>query len=169
MKWSALFFLPVLVFGLCLSGCLGYRAGSPLPASIQTVSLSILNETDEPSIEVQVMRSLRAELQQDGRLEVRSQSDADVVLSVRLVRYSLAPLVFDPERGTLPRQYRLTLTADAVLYDAATGAVLSESAALKGDAEFFYDSDLTTAKAGALPAAADDLARKLVSTSVTAW
>jgi outer membrane lipopolysaccharide assembly protein LptE/RlpB len=167
MKSSTVLLLPV--FALILSGCMGYRTGSTLPESIQTVSLSIVNETDEPSIEVQVMRSLRAELQQDGRLEVRSQNDADAVLNVKLTRYTLSPLAYDRVRGTLAREYRLTLTAAVVLYDAKTGAVILESPVLKGDSEFPYAEDLTTAKLGALPAAADDLARKVVSTTVTAW
>ncbi|GEM_PF-427325 len=167
MKFAKSLLLPALA--LLFAGCMGYRTGSTLPESIQTVSLSIVNETDEPSIEVQVMRSLRAELQQDGRLEVRSQSDADAVLSVKLTRYTLTPLAYDRERGTLAREYRLTLTASVVLYDAKTGSVILESPILTGDSEFPYADDLTTAKLGALPAAADDLARKVVSTTVTAW
>lgn len=167
MKSAKLLLFPALA--LMLSGCAGYRVGSTLPESIRTVSLSIVNETDEPSIEVQVMHSLRAGLQQDGRLDVCSQNDADAVLNVKLTRYSLIPLAYDRVRGTLAREYRLTLTASAVLYDTKTGAVILESPVLKGDSEFPYADDLTTAKLGALPAAADDLARKVVSTTVTAW
>jgi outer membrane lipopolysaccharide assembly protein LptE/RlpB len=167
MKFAKLLLFPALV--LMLSGCAGYRVGSPLPASVQTVSLTIVNKTDEPSIEVQVMKALRAELQMDGRLEVRSQNDADAVLSVTLTKYELSPLAYDQKRGTLASEYRVVLTGTAVLYDAGTGDVILETPVVLGESEFPYASDLTTAKLGALPGAADDLARKVVSATVTAW
>lgn len=167
MKLAKLLLFPVL--GLILSGCTGYRVGSTLPESIQTVSLTIVNETDEPSIEVQVMKALRSELQMDGRLAIRSQSEADAVLSVTLTSYYLSPMAYDRERGTLAREYRMILNGRAVLYDADTGDVIMETPRVAGRADFPYVADLTTAKLGALPDAADDLARKVVSATVTTW
>ncbi|MDK2857284.1 MAG: hypothetical protein PWQ29_519 [Verrucomicrobiota bacterium] len=152
-----------------LPGCAGYRVGSSLPEAIQTVSLSIINQSDEPSIEVQVMKSLRAELQMDGRLAVRSPGEADAVLKVILTGYRLTPLAYDTVEGDLAREYRIVISAKAVLSDAATGDVILEVPSVVGDSEFPYASDLTTAKLGGLPEAADDLARKVVSMTVTAW
>ncbi|MGE4490290.1 MAG: LPS assembly lipoprotein LptE, partial [Kiritimatiellales bacterium] len=108
MKFSKRCLLPVLA--LILSGCAGYRVGSSLPESIQSVSIAVENKTDEPSVEVQVMKSLRAELQMDGRLDVRPQSDADAILTVTLNRYQLTPVAFDHKQGSLAREYRVTLS-----------------------------------------------------------
>jgi len=162
-------FLLFLVFALMMSGCTGYRVGSSLDPSIRTVSLSIINKTDEPSIEVAVEKALRAELQMDGRLEVRSQNEADAKLTVTLKNFELDPLAFGYKEGSMAREYRMTMVASAVLSDAESNEVILENPAVRGEAEFPYDADLTSAKRGALPKAAGDLARKVVSTVVTAW
>lgn len=168
MKTAKLLILPVLIF--LTAGCTGYRTGSTLPESVQTVSLKVLNETDEPSIEVEVMKALRAELQMDGRLEVLSEDkDVDSVLRVTLTSYYLTPLAYDKERGTLAREYRMSLNGRAVLFDAESGDVIMETPGLRGWADFPYVADLTTAKLGALPKAAGDLARKVVSMTVMSW
>jgi len=167
MKTAKLLLFPALA--LMLSGCAGYRVGSTLDKSIQTVSLSIINKTDEPSIEVAVMKALRSELQMDGRLKIRSKKDADAALTVTLTSYSLNPLAYDHTRGTLVREYRMVVTGNAVLSNSETDDVILETPVVNGEADFPYTADLTTAKLGALPGAADDLARKVVSTVVTAW
>ena len=154
---------------LLFAGCAGYRVGSTLPESIQTVSLLVKNQTDEPSIEVAVMKALRAELQMDGRLEVVSPGESDTVLKLTLTQYHLNPIAYDRREGTLAREYRAVISGSLVFYDANTDEVIVESPGLLGETEFEYAADLTSAKLGALPEAAADLARKAVSISVMAW
>jgi len=161
--------LPLLALALLFAGCAGYQYRSNLPESIQTVSLTVENKSGEPSIEVQTMKSLRAEVQMDGRLALRSQSDADAVLKVKLTNYKLNALAYDREHGTLAREYRVVLIASAVLYDAKTGDVLREIPSVVGDSEFPYAGDLTSGKRAARPGAADDLARKVISMTIAAW
>jgi hypothetical protein len=167
MKISTILLLPLL--GLVFTGCSGYRVGSTLPENVQSVSLRVVNRTDEPSIEVAVMKALRAELQMDGRLRIVSPGDEDAVLSVTLHQYNLDALSFDRRKGSLAREYRMVLTASSVLSNAESGDVILENPELLGEAEFPYASDLTTAKLGILPDAAADLARKVVSLVTTAW
>ena len=161
--------ISLLALSFLFSGCTGYQLGSNLPKSIQTVSLTIENQTEEPSIEVQTMTSMRAEVQMDGRLVLRSESDADAVLKVTLTDYQLRALAYDREHGTLAREYRVTLRASAVLYDAETGDVIREIPSVMGESEFPYAADLTSGKRAALPTAADDLARKVISMTIAAW
>jgi outer membrane lipopolysaccharide assembly protein LptE/RlpB len=167
MKFSKILLFPALA--LMLSGCAGYRVGSTLDPSIRTVSLSIINETDEPSIEVAVMKALRAELQLDGRLEVRSQDEADAMLTVRLSGFDLQALAYNRRQGTRAEEYRMTLSGSVVLSNAETDEVIFENPKVQGEGDFPYAADLTTTKRGVLPEAAQDLARKVVSTVVTAW
>ncbi|MFA7257751.1 MAG: LPS assembly lipoprotein LptE [Kiritimatiellales bacterium] len=167
MKFAKPFLFSVIA--LMLSGCAGYRVGSTLDPSIKTVSLSVINKTDEPSIEVAVMKALRAELQMDGRLEVRSQDVADAVLTVTLTRFNLESLAYNRQQGSLAEEYRMTMAGSAVLSKAETDEVVLENPRVEGEAEFPYMADLTTAKRAAMPGAAGDLARKVVSTLVTAW
>jgi len=161
--------LPLLALSLLFTGCAGYQLGSNLPESIQTVSLSVENKTEEPSIEVQTMKSMRAEVQMDGRLALRSENEADAVLKVTLTEYDIKALAYHREHGTRAEEYRVTLTASAVLYDAKTGDVLREIPRVRGESEFPYAVDLTSGKRAALPSAADDLARKVVSMTIAAW
>ena len=161
--------LSLLALSLLFVGCTGYQLGSNLPESIQAVHITVENKTEEPSIEVEAMKSLRAEVQMDGRLVLRSEDEADAVLKVSLTRYNINALSYDEDHGTLAREYRVTLTATAVLSDAKTGEVLREIPSVVGDTEFQYESDLTSGKRAALSAAADDLARKVVSMTIAAW
>ncbi len=161
--------LPLLALSLLFAGCTGYQLGSNLPESIQTVSLTVENQTEEPSIEVQTMKSMRAEVQVDGRLALRSENEADAVLKVTLTEYDIKALAYDQEHGTLAREYRVTLSALAVLYDAQTGDVLREIPHVGGETDFQHENDLTSGKRAALSAAADDLARKVVSMTIAAW
>ena len=167
MKSAKFLLFPVLA--LVLSSCAGYRVGSPLDKSIRTVSLTIVNKTSEPSIEVAVQKALRAELQMDGRLEVRSKDEADVALSVTLTDFNLTPLAYVRNQGSRADEYRMTITAKAVLSDAETSEVISETPVVSGEADFRYIADLTSTKRAGLPKTANDLARKVVSSTVTAW
>lgn len=167
MKSAKFLLFPVLA--LILSSCAGYHVGSTLPKSVKTVYLEIENKTDEPSIEVAVQKALRAELQMDGRLEVRPKDVADAVLSVTLTGFSLDPLSYVRNQGALVAEYRMTLTAKAVLSDAQTGEVILENPVVLGEAEFPYAADLTSTKRSGMPKAANDLANKVVSATVTSW
>ena len=167
MKFAKILLISAL--SLIFAGCAGYQVGSTLPENIQTVSLSIINQTEEPSIEVAVMKALRAEVQMDGRLRLVSPGEADAVLKVTLNNFKLDAIAFDRRRGSLAREYRMVLRASSVLYFTDSGEVVLESPELLGESEFPYAADLTTAKLGALPGASADLARKVVSLVTTAW
>jgi alpha-D-ribose 1-methylphosphonate 5-triphosphate synthase subunit PhnI len=167
MKVAKFLLFPLLA--LALSGCAGYRLGSALPAEIRTVSLEVINKTEEPSIEVAVKKALLAELQMDGRLEVRLADEADADLTVTLTGYELSPTAFNRKQGTLAEEYLVTLRASAVLRDAESGEVILEAPLLEGDADFPFSHDLTSAKRQALPAASADLARKTVALTAVGW
>lgn len=175
MKSAKLLLFPI--FALILSGCAGYHVGSTLDPAIKTVSLSVVNATAdskdgfgfEPSIEVAVMKALRAELQMDGRLQVCSAEQADSVLTVRLTRFNLDPLAYDRRHGSFAEEYRATITASVVFSKAETGEVIHENPSVTGDSEFAFESDLTSAKSSAIRAASTDLARKAVNLTVNGW
>ena len=78
-------------------------------------------------------------------------------------------LAFHHKQDSLAQEYRMTMTGSAVLSDAETGKVILENPAVFGESEFPYGADLTSAKRAALPEAAGDLARKVVSMVVTSW
>lgn len=153
---------------VALAGCAGYQLGSTLPDDVQTVSLHVVNNTEEPQIEVAVMKALGAEIQMDGRLKLCSENEADSILTVTLNDFDLHALAFDSRRGSLVREYRIAISASSVL-TRKDGEVVVETPEILGESEFEYNNDLTSSKRGALPSAAADLARKAVSLVTTAW
>jgi len=167
MNFTKFFLLPAVI--AVLAGCSGYQLGSTLPEDVQSVFLRVVNNTDEPSIEVAVMKALRAEVQMDGRLKLRSENKADLMLEVTLNGYQLGALSYDRRRGSMAREYRTVLRASSVLTRSETGDVILENPTLVGDADFTYDDDLTSAKLRILSKASEDLARKVVSRVTTAW
>ena len=172
-----------LAFPLVFVGCTGYQLGSTLPEGVESVCIQIVNDTDEPSIEVEVMKSIRSEILMDGSLRLASEATADAILHIKLNHFSLVALAFDRARGELAEEYRMLIYASFILYDAAEDenanadegdeeeeiVVILQSPSLRGEAEFPYASDLTTAKLGSLPIAADDLARQIISMVTSAW
>ncbi len=105
----------------------------------------------------------------DGRLEVRSKAEADAMLTVTLTRFDLNALAYNRRQDSLAAEYRMMLYGSAVLARAGTDEVILENPNLHGEVEFPYVADLTSSKRSGLPGAAHDLARKVVSTLVTAW
>jgi len=169
MGMKSLNLIVISFFVLLLAGCAGYRVGSTLPENIQDVRLSVVNQTDEPSIEVAVMKALRVEVQRDGRLKIASPGEEDAVLNVTLNQYDLKALAFNRRQGSDAEEYRMILSASSVLSNVQSGEVIVENPELLGESEFAYAADLTSAKLSALPDAAGDLARKVISLVTTAW
>ncbi|MBP7568681.1 MAG: LptE family protein [Acidobacteria bacterium] len=154
-----------------LPGCVGYQLGSMLPPDIKTVYVeSFVNQTDEPLIEVEATRAAVSEIQRDGSLRiVRNAAEADSVLRVALVGYSLSPIAYQKDRATATEEYKLVMTASVLLTRRASGAVVVEAPRVSGETTFILAGDLTTSKNAALPAAAQELGRRIVASLVEAW
>lgn len=154
---------------LLLTGCAGYRLGSSLPPGIDVVHVPVfVNETDEPRLEVLTTQATIAEFQRDGTLSVGDTDRADVTLEVRLTGFSLDPLRFDRDALTSAEEYRMTIRADIRLTDIRTGAVLVTSR-VNGEADFVLTGDLSSAKRANVPAAAADLAARIVRAAIEFW
>ena len=148
---------------LLLAGCMGYQLGGSALEGVDTVHVAaVVNQTAEPAIELQVSQALRKRIQFDGRLKlVNSPADADAVIETDLTEYRLTPIAFRTDLKTTPEQYRIRIGARATLTDTRSGEVLSESST-HGETRFRFESDLTTSKRTALPAAAEELAKFMV-------
>lgn len=158
----------ILALGL-LTSCAGYRLGSSLPAGIEVVHVPLfVNQTDEPLLEIITTQETIAEFQRDGTLSVGERDRADVALAVQLTSFSLDPLRFDRDAATTAEEYRLTLRANLRLTDLRTGEVLA-SGRVNGDTDFVLTGDLSSAKRAHLPAAAEDLAARIVRASIEFW
>lgn len=156
---------------LLCAGCTTYQLGSMLPADVRTVYVEpVVNRTEEPLIEVEVMRNVTAELQRDGSLRVVGDAKAaDAILRIVLTGYKLQPLAYEADRAVAAEEYKLVLQAAASLQRAQTGALVVELPRVSGESTFVVAGDMTTSKASALPEAVRDLARQIVAGLVEAW
>jgi hypothetical protein len=153
-----------------LAGCATYRLGSSLPPGIRSVAVPMfVNRTAKPELAAEAVNATVQEFQRDGSLRVAATDAADAVLEVVLTGYRLSPVRYEDERRTTAQEYRITLTADAVLRQRTTGAVVFEGRNLAEDTTFEAAGDLLSAERAALPAAARNLARDIVERALATW
>jgi len=158
------------VAALLLNGCLGYQLGGTAPAGIKSVYLApVINKTLEPAIETEVNKALRQRIQFDGRLRLENAGNADAVMEVVLTDYDIHAISYDKDKSSRAREYRLKITADAVLKKSGTGEVISRIHDVYGEGTFSLTSGLTNAKRNVLPAAVSDLARFLLDGLLESW
>jgi hypothetical protein len=159
-----------IAIALLLAGCMGYQLGGGKPAGIETVSMApVINQTAEPAIELQVTHALRDRIQFDGRLKLVDAGDfADGIIEVHLTRYEMTPIAYRGDKTTMPQVYRLRITGKAALRRSDTGNIIATSETY-GEATFPFQSDLTSAKRDALPAAATEIAKFMVDDLIEQW
>jgi len=167
---SSLVFIPAFLLAALLPGCAGYRLGSMLPANVKSVHVRIAtNSTEEPDLETAVTQAVLARLQTDGSLKVVGEAEADSLLSIDIRDFILEPLRYEGDNRARPNEYRMILRANLELVRASDATILVRSGGTEGKATFDFTGDLTTAKRTALPSAAEDLARGIVSSVTEAW
>lgn len=158
---------------LCLvlfSGCVGYQLGTMLPRGIDSVFIpTIVNRSDEPLVETELTRAVVEATQREGSLRIAPREQADAELEVVLNDYRLEPVGYQDRRDSSADEYRVVLEASVVMRRRSDGLVLAQSPRVSGDTSFYFAGDLASAKRMALPAAAEDLAQRIIETVVEAW
>jgi NAD-dependent DNA ligase len=158
-----------LALALSLAGCV-YQLGSSLPPNLKTVYVpAFVNQCGEPQVENETTQDTIAEFQRDGSLEiVPSAKEADLVVEATLSSYKLEPLRYEKDQPKTTKEYRLRLGASITVTQTKTKTVLAKRS-VAGEATFLVAGDLTSSKRTALPAAARDLAHKIVQSVTEAW
>lgn len=156
--------------GLLLStGCANYRLGSTLPAHLESIAVpTFANTSGEPQIESMVTRAVLQDFQRDGTLSIANADKADIVLNGTVVGYSLEPVRYERDNPKAAQEYRLVLRAAIQGIERSTGKMIIDTA-VEGDTTFRAVGDITTAKRGALPGAARDLAHEITNAVLSAW
>lgn len=151
------------------TGCMGYRLGSTLPSDIKSVYVPpFMNKTAEPELESETTQAAIREFQKDGTLTIETKDRASATLEVTLLKYELAPVRYDQNDIKKANEYRMTITAESVFRKSASGKVLMKTT-ITGETTLPAGTDLPTAKTAALPAAAQDLGRRIVQAVVETW
>ena len=151
-------------------GLLGYRLGTTLPPDIRSVHVpAFVNATREPQLEAETTRATIAELQRDGTLRIATADEADAVLTVTLTAVTEETLRFRRDRADTGEEFRLRIEGVASLTKRATGERVVADQPVAGRATFEFVGDMAASRQAALPDAARDLARSIVSALVEHW
>lgn len=155
---------------VAMTGCVGYKLGSNLPADVGSVYVPVfVNETDEPGLEAVTTSAAIQEIQKDGSLKVAPEAEASCVLQVKLRSYKLIPVRYRRDQTTTAQEYRLEIGADYVMTKRLGGKVIAQGTHVVGFSNFTALTDLPSARRAALPATASDLAHRMVREITEAW
>ena len=155
---------------LTLPGCVGYQLGSTLPPDVKAIYVRLfINKCNEPLLEIDTTNATIAEFQKDGTLRIVPKGEADVLLETTLNAMTLTPLRYDQVTDKAkPNEYRLTLHVSFVLKRAKTQEVMNEASVI-GESTFVFLGNLNSSKRAAIPAASEDLAKRIVEKVVETW
>ena len=148
-----------------LTGCVGYVAGptNGLSAGTQSVRVEFFkNETLEPRLVVAVNRALKRNLQQDGTYALKTQGNADLVVTGELTQFLRSGVSYTPGDSLSVKDYSMSLTAHIKVTRPSTGEVVYEGD-ITGNSTVRVGNDLTAGQRQAVPIIADHLARQATS------
>jgi hypothetical protein len=165
-KAFALLLLPFL-----FEGCGGYQLGPATPRYLRNVHAiavpTFTNNTLEPRLEVLVTNTAIKQFQQDGTFRIVNADAADATLKAEIVGVGRSPARSVRGNVLSTTEFNLTLTVKYTL-EGRDGKALT-AGAVGGSTSFFVGTDVNTDQRQALPLAAEELARHLVSQLSEGW
>jgi outer membrane lipopolysaccharide assembly protein LptE/RlpB len=160
-----------LLLAYLFGGCAGYHVGPATPAHLRQIhSIAVPtfgNTTLVPRIEVLVTSTVIKQFQQDGTFRIVNQDQADAVLKGEIVAVGRSPARSVRGNVLATTEFNLTMAVKYTLVG-RDGKVLAPGQ-VSGATSFFVGSDVSTDERQALPLAAEELARHLVSQLSEGW
>jgi len=165
-KAFALLLLPFL-----FEGCGGYQLGPATPGYLRNVHAiavpTFTNNTLEPRLEVLVTNTAIKQFQQDGTFRIVNSDAADATLKAEIIGVGRSPARSVRGNVLSTTEFNLNLTIKYTLMG-RDGKLLT-AGGVSGSTSFFVGSDVNTDQRQALPLAAEELARHLVSQLSEGW
>jgi len=165
-KAFALLLLPFL-FG----GCAGYTLGPATPNYLRNVHAiaipTFTNNTLEPRLEVLITNTAIKQFQQDGTFKIVNADAADATLKAEIIGVGRSPARSVRGNVLSTTEFNLSLTVKYTL-TGRDGKQLT-AGGVSGSTSFFVGSDVNTDQRQAMPLAAEELARHLVSQLSEGW
>ena len=165
-KSLALLLLPVLFVG-----CGGYQLGPATPGYLRNVHAiaipTFTNGTLEPRLEVLVTNTAIKQFQQDGTFRIATADAADATLKADIISVARSPARSVRGNVLSTTEFNLSLIVKYTLVG-RDGKQLT-AGAVGGGTSFFVGSDVNTDQRQAMPLAAEELARHLVSALSEGW
>lgn len=162
----------LLLLAFLLEGCAGYHLGPATPGYLKNVhSIAIptfSNSTLTPRIEVLVTNTVIKQFQQDGTFRIANADAADATLKAEIVGVNRSPARSVRGNVLATTEFNFTLTVKYTLMG-RDQKPLSGGGAVSGSTSFFVGTDVATDERQALPLAAEELARHMVSQLSEGW
>jgi hypothetical protein len=163
--------IPTLLLAFLFGGCAGYQLGPATPAHLRQIhSIAVptfANITLVPRIEVLVTNTVIKQFHQDGTFRIANEDQADAILKAEIVAVGRSPARSVRGNVLSTTEFNLNLVVKYSLVG-RDGKVLSPGQA-SGSTSFFVGSDVSTDERQAMPLAAEELARHLVSQLSEGW
>jgi hypothetical protein len=163
--------LLLLSLALFLNGCAGYTLGPATPAYLKHIHNIAIptfgNNTLVPRIEVLVTNTVIKQFQQDGTFRIVSPEAADATLKAEVTSVGRSPARSVRGNVLATTEFNLVVSVKYNLIG-RDGKVLASGGA-GGGTSFFVGTDVNTDERQALPLAAEELARHLVSQLSEGW
>jgi len=161
----------LLLLASLFEGCSGYQLGPATPAYLRNVHAiavpTFKNGTLEPRLEVLVTNTAIKQFQQDGTFRIVNADAADATLKADIVGVGRSPARSVRGNVLCTTEFNLNLTVKYTL-EGRDGKALT-AGAVGGNTSFFVGTDVNTDQRQALPLAAEELARHLVSQLSEGW
>lgn len=161
----------LLLLAVLFPGCAGYHLGPATPGYLKNVhSLAVPtfgNSTLTPRVEVLVTNTVIKQFQQDGTFRIVNADAADATLKAEIVGVNRSPARSVRGNVLATTEFNFTLTVKYTLVGRDQKPL--SSGAVGGSTSFFVGTDVATDERQALPLAAEELARHLVSQLSEGW
>ena len=150
---------------------MGYTLGPATPNHLRQIHAIAVprfgNTTLVPRIEVLVTDTVIKQFQQDGTFRITSEDQADAILKADISSVARTPARSVRGNVLSTTEFNLFMTVNYKLLG-RDGKVLAPGA-VSGSTSFFVGSDVSTDERQAMPLAAEELARHLVSQLSEGW
>lgn len=161
-----------LLLACVVGGCAGYHVGPATPAYLRDIkSIAVptfANTTLTPRIEVLVTNTVIKQFQQDGTYRISSEDQADATLKAEIVTVGRSPARSLRGNVLSTTEFNLNLSVRYTLVG-RDGKIIGYPGSAGGSTSFFVGSDVSTDERQALPLAAEELAKQLVSQLSEGW
>jgi hypothetical protein len=161
-----------ILLAFLLGGCMGYTLGPATPNHLRQIHAIAVptfgNTTLVPRIEVLVTGTVIKQFQQDGSYRITREDQADAILKAEIVSVGRSPARSVRGNVLSTTEFNLSMTVKYTL-TGRDGKVIGSPGAVGGSTSFFVGTDVSTDERQALPLAAEELARHLVSQLSEGW
>jgi hypothetical protein len=161
-----------LLLAFLLEGCAGYQLGPATPGylrQVHTIAVpTFANNTLTPRIEVLLTGTVIKQFQQDGTFRIVNADAADAILKGEITGVNRSPARSVRGNVLSTTEFNLSVSVKYTLLG-RDGKPLGPGGGVSGSTSFFVGADVATDERQALPLAADEMARHLVSQLSEGW